>query len=232
MKPLALIAAIATFAVGTIVSDTHASGRAEQLSDRFTTAQAPLVFPKRPGKVPGERVRGVPTKRMSERQVGILIDTAGAQLGIPPEVIERVRPGLIRTALGESDLRPALVQQQRDANWVYPNRARGLFQVVPGLFRGARIPGYDNIFDPYDNVLAAMLIFWTTPPRRAYFVTTHRDHVDSCGRRVERRKRPRCAFPGVWPQSPGWSAVRFTPNQNPYLTPAQRRFAERHSPWR
>ncbi len=231
MRLLAIIAAVAACVV-VLVPAAGASKRAERLGDRFTTADAPLVFPKRAGKVPGEQVRGVPPQRMTKRQVRILIDAAAVRLGIPPEVIERVRPGLIRTALGESDLRPGLVQQQRDVNWPYPNRARGLFQVVPGLFRGARIPGNDNIFDPYDNVLAAMLIFWTTPAKRGYFATANRDHIDSCGRRIERKKRPRCALPGVWPQSTGWSALRFTPYQNPYLTPAQRRFAERHSPWK
>ena len=231
MAVLALIAAFVVLATVAFAPQARASERAERLGERFTTADAPLVFPKRPGKVPGEQVRGVPTTRMTERQVGILIDAAGARLGTPAKVIERVRPGLIRTAIGESGLRPGLVQQQRDVNWPYPNRARGLFQVVPGLFRGARIPGHDNIFNPYDNVLAAMLIFWTTPSRRAYFITTNRDHIDSCGRRIERKKRPRCALPGVWPQSSGWSALRFSPSLNPHLTPAQRRFAERHSPW-
>lgn len=225
------IAVCATIAL-VLVPGAGAASRAELLADRFTSAEAPLVFPKRAGRVPGEQVRGVPPERLTQRQVRLLIDAAAIRLGIPARVIDRVRPGLVRTAIGESDLRPGLVQQQMDANGAYPNRARGLFQVVPGLFRGARVPGHDNIFNPYDNVLAAMLVFWTTPSRRGEFASTRGDHVDSCGRRVEARRRPRCALPGIWPQSTGWSALRFTPARNPYLTDAQRRFADRHSPWR
>lgn len=209
----------------------QAASGAERLSELYTFVDAPLVFPDRPGRVRGEWVRGLPPGQMTPEQVGLLVDAAAAELGIPADVLLRVRPGLIRTAAGESDLRPALVQTTTDVNSAYPNRARGLFQLTPWLFRSARVPGHDNIFDPYDNTLAAMLIFWRTPSRTGHLLTTLGDQIDSCGRRMASPTRPACPLPGVWPQSPGWSAVRFTPDLNPYLSPEQRRLAKRLTPW-
>jgi hypothetical protein len=230
MRSLALLALLAL--VGLVWTATAgASAHVERLAERYTTVDAPLIFPKRPGRVPGERVDGRPGLRMRPATVALMIDAAAARLGIPPDVLLRVRPGLLRTVQGESGFRPGLVQTHADVNSAYPNRARGLFQVTPFLFRGARVPGRDNIFNPYDNTLAAMLIFWTTPSERGHLLTMDGDQIDSCGRRMTMRNRPRCPLPGVWPQSAGWSAVRFSPDLNPYLDAAQRRFAERHNPW-
>lgn len=226
---LPLVLALAVAAV--LPVDGRAASSAEQLSELYTFVDAPLVFPQRPGGVRGEWVRGLPPGRMTPDQVGLLIDAAAAELEIPADVLLRVRPGLIRTAAGESDLRPALVQTASDVNSAYPNRARGLFQLTPWLFRSARVPGHDNVFDPYDNTLAAMLIFWRTPSRTGHLLTTLGDQIDSCGRRMASPSRPACPLPGVWPQSPGWSAVRFTPDLNPYLSAEQRRFAKRLTPW-
>lgn len=229
--PALLVIALVVLALLALVPGARAAQSAERLAELYTFVDAPLVFPDQAGTVRGEYVQGMPPGRMQPREVGRLIDAAAEQLGVPPDVIMRVRPGLIRTAAGESDLRPALVQTTIDVNGAYPNRARGLFQLPPWLFRGARVPGHDNIFNPYDNTLAAMLIYWTTPSRTGHLLSALGDQVDSCGRRMAMPNRPACPLPGVWPQSAGWSAVRFSPDQNPYLTPTQRRFAKRTDPW-
>lgn len=229
--PALLVIALFALVILALAPPAHARQSAERLAALYTFVDAPLVFPQRAGGVPGEHVRGMPPGRMQPREVARLVEAAGDRLGIPPDVLMRVRPGLVRTAAGESDLRPALVQTANDVNGAYPNRARGLFQLPPWLFRGARVPGHDNIFNPYDNTLAAMLIYWTTPSRTGLLLSALGDQIDSCGRRMSKPNRPACPLPGVWPQSAGWSAVRFSPDQNPYLTPAQRRFAERTDPW-
>jgi hypothetical protein len=205
--------------------------RAEAISARHTTIQAPLVFPARPGMVAGERLWSYPPSQLSEREVGVLIDAAADLLGIDPRVVRRVRPGLIRLAEAESNRRPALVQQVEDANSAYPHRARGLYQLTPWLFRAAHVPPYDNIYAPLDNTLAALQIFSTTPSQRGLLVTHRGDQIDSCGRLMRDPQRPPCATPGVWPRSGGWTTRSYRPAHNPYLDARRLRLAERHWPF-
>ena len=202
-----------------------------QLSDQHTALQAPLRFPRRAGRVAGEQVHGVTVDQLSEAEVGQLIDAAARYLAIPEEVRLRVQPGLIRVVNGESDRRPALVQQVRDANSAYPHRARGLFQLTPWLFRASYVPPFDNIYAPFDNTLAALQIYWAAPSRRGHILSTVGDQIDSCGQLMIRPRLQACAAPGVWPQSPGWTTMSYTPWRNAFLSEAQRSFAQRTSPY-
>lgn len=228
---LSSVGSAAAAAVPAPVPTTPTYLSALDLSTRFTFVDAPLVFPKRPGRVPGEQVSGWPKKGISEAQMRQLIDAAGERLGIPVVVLDRVRSGLVAVARGESQLFPSVVQQTASGpNGAYRNRARGLFQLVPWLFRMAYVPPFDNIYAPLDNTLAAINIYWLTASQTGLILTTKGDQIDSCGGLMINPKRPKCQYPGVWPQSPGWSAVRFSEQDNPYLSAAQRAFAFKHYP--
>lgn len=174
-----------------------------QLGLKYTYAEyGQKDFPESAGTIAGED----DPRQIPEGAVDEMISAVGQAMGIKPAILEQVRPGLHRTIKGESGFRPASMQGQisGDPNNAYPSRARGLFQFTPGTFWGSRVPGFDNIFNPLHNIIAAMNIMYhgeggvyTFPPLRL-------------------------GEDGVWPTGPGWSP-HFRNNTNPYtsLDPGQ-----------
>lgn len=119
-------------------------------------------FPALPGAVPGElldapeRLRNDVIPKTVEVDI---INAIGQALNMPPSVINSVRPGLMNAIDGESSFKTAIVQWSStvDVNSDYPDRARGLFEFTPGTFWTWHVPGFNNIFNPVDNTLAAMV---------------------------------------------------------------------------
>lgn len=157
-----------------------------QLGLRYTYATySKRTFPANFGSVPGEDdPRKVPAGVIDQ-----LITAVGHALGMSPKIIEKVRPALHKTITAESGYQSASLQNDStvDVNSHYPDRARGLFQFTPGTFWGSRVPGFNNIFNPLHNLIAAMNIMYhgsgghyTHPPLRL-------------------------GDNGVWPQGGGWS---------------------------
>ena len=166
-----------------------------QLGLRYTYATyGKQDFPATSGQIPGESdPRQVPSAVIDQ-----LITATGQALGMRPKLIEEVRPALHKTMAAESAYRSAALQGliSGDPNNNYPDRARGLFQFTPGTFWNSRVPGFDNIFNPLHNLIAAMNIMYhgsggnyTVPP-----LNLGKD--------------------GVWPQGGGWNP-HFR-NGNPY----------------
>ncbi len=94
---------------------------------------------------------------------------------------------------------------------MYPNQAdpndksyltwsRGMTQFIPGTFESSRVPGYDNLYNPMDNMLASMnRMKNATGPMvvshgQAHVIFDNKDY-------------------GYWPMGSGWNPGRFV---NPY----------------
>jgi phage-related minor tail protein len=66
-----------------------------------------------------------------------------------------LKTGIAR-AMHESGGDPGVIQQVDDVNSRSGNHARGLMQVIPTTFNAFKESGYDDIFDPIDNILASI----------------------------------------------------------------------------
>lgn len=153
------------------------------------------TFPPAPGEVEGENTQTPIPKRAENR----IISAVGEALGVKPETMEIVRPYLHEMIRGESGYRPAIWQTVKDQNSAYPDRARGLFQFIPPTFQTWKVGGYDNIFNPLDNTLAAM-----NAMHNASSMLTSPEDKDWY--------HPPGRAKGFWPRNSGWSPG----GSNPY----------------
>jgi murein DD-endopeptidase MepM/ murein hydrolase activator NlpD len=101
--------------------------------------------------------------RMTDELLSVLIDSAASTLELPANFLDAdrngttIRRGLLQAIKDESGGVPNVVQAiLGDGNDAYPSRARGLFQFVPSTFWAWRVPPHENVFNPFDNILAAM----------------------------------------------------------------------------
>lgn len=190
--------------------NVNISERVKQLALTYTYATwGKPAFPTFAGSIPGENTQTpIPATAVDE-----IITDVGAALGLKPVFIERIRPGLHRTIQAESSYRPAITQGNiGDVNDRYPLKARGLFQMIPSKFWNYRVPGYDNVYNPLHNVLAAMNLMRLT--NWGYY--TARPAAAGSMYWTGRSWKAQAVFGGggVWPGGGGWSPQ---PGPNPYL---------------
>jgi hypothetical protein len=167
------------------------------LAERYTFATwTQPTFPAEFGQVPGEK-RGFQSSRVVPKEARIkFYYAAGRGLGMPDNIIRKVIPNLERLSKGESGWDSSRLQGEiGDVNDSYPLKARGMFQITPGTFKGGKVPGYDNIYNPLHNILAAMNMMRNAtsmdagkgPPTDGW------DQYDNLGEY------------GLWPWTSGWS---------------------------
>lgn len=88
-----------------------------------------------------------------EKQVAKWMTQALKMKGMYSET--NLQSGIAR-AMKESGGDPSITQGVDDVNSRSGNHARGLMQVIPPTFNAFKEPGYDDIFNPIDNILASI----------------------------------------------------------------------------
>lgn len=102
----------------------------------------------------GDVLQKVVSSTMSVARWEPTVRKAMGLLGIPATA-ENVKATLYRIGK-ESSGDPNITQKVNDVNSRSGNHARGLMQVIPPTFRANAMPGYGNILNPLDNLLASM----------------------------------------------------------------------------
>lgn len=152
-------------------SDVHLSQEALAIGQLHTVAEwAGGNYPGPPGargEIQYPDYKHLNAAYVPVKQERLLIEAAGRAIGMPEDLIAQVEPGLIKQISRESGGWSNAVQSGalNDGNQAFENRARGMFQFTPSTWNAERIPGYNNIFNPAHNALAAISAMrWSTGP--------------------------------------------------------------------